>query len=132
MKDMNIAFPMALARSRAKLGAQLLDRHRPNWHWDVSMNSLDMRSPMKCVLAQVTGSYSQGRAMTGLNHFQATRHGFDVTFLGICWVGYPHLDEAWLEQIQMRRERDRQAKEERMRRIDMAAWEAEMKEHVQA
>lgn len=44
----------------AGLGAVLLDAKFPGWEFEIDLESLDMRDPYKCVLAQVAQNFNLG------------------------------------------------------------------------
>lgn len=93
------------ALRRACRGAKLLDAERPGWARRVRITKLDQaqgslsESGCGCVLAQVDGSYEDGRFALGLTWpDDDVRLGFDTLD-----DDYGRLTEAWRAVIRTRR-----------------------------
>lgn len=86
------------ARVAVARGAQFLDLHRPGWAAAISLDRFRMSCPKGCMLAQLYGSYNDGRKALGLD-----RRTEQVTHLGFCELtqgaGYDMLQIAWTEKI---------------------------------
>lgn len=104
----------------AALGADLLDRKSPGWHWRVDLETLALHRMDHCVLGQLYGNYLLGCDALGLTPRYDT---YDLGFSRPTSSRYVHspvypifhltrtareyrvLDEAWTTEIQRRRER---------------------------
>lgn len=97
-------------KQRVADGANRLDLERPGWHWDVSLDELDMGSGSACVLGQIYGSYDEGRADLKLMGYDGAHWadeclGFDAGFYQYdnSEREYAALDAAWSREITRRR-----------------------------
>ncbi|MAH48208.1 hypothetical protein CMI37_20460 [Candidatus Pacearchaeota archaeon] len=90
---------------RASRGAAHMDEYLPGWWRDVDVPRLDMGSHLLDVIGQNYSSWPQGFRELDLDlndgGVKAVGLGF---FLGINAKAYPQLTEAWVREIQKRRE----------------------------
>jgi hypothetical protein len=97
-------------REVAAAGAALLDARGP-WADRIDLVRLDMASCRDCVLGQLYGWYSSGRAALDLSTSAAELYGFvftcdadDSDDCVSCGPQYPLLTEAWRDEIASRLE----------------------------
>jgi hypothetical protein len=69
--------------ARVAKGAALLDEKRPGWEREISLSTLDIASPTRCVTAQLSGEnwYIDGMEQLGLvdgNDASYVAHGFST------------------------------------------------------
>jgi hypothetical protein len=104
----------------AERGAEYLDRIRPRWYNQISVDELIMRNGDGCILGQLYGDYSVGlkylndnypedvevnRALVG--HYFEVDHGFYISSASDnIHESYSYLEKAWTIQIQDRKIRE--------------------------
>jgi hypothetical protein len=67
------------ATQRVRRGAELLDRHRPGWEWQVDIEHLNLSDTDFCLLGQLYGDYHSGCDALGLGQgVERPAHGFNV------------------------------------------------------
>ena len=92
----------AIAWVVARRGERLLDRVQPDWRDKVDRERLCMSDGCDCILGQVYGDYNDGlialdeEMRLGEQPVHASQYGFSTLDLPN-HVGYPHLQDAWLE-----------------------------------
>jgi hypothetical protein len=84
------------------MGARLLDERQEGW-WkeeNINLDTLDMNCPFNCVLAQLYGTYTEGREELGIEYAKGDHYGFD------CYTAsqFELLTELWSYLIKARRE----------------------------
>jgi hypothetical protein len=112
------------ACERVRRGAELLDRHRPGWGWEVDIEHLDMGDHDFCVLGQLYGDYHSGCDALGFGEYEErSTHGFNVYWpwqAPILWgiarlIGFDRslhrrefrlLRDAWVAEIRTRQYAD--------------------------
>lgn len=86
--------------SRIPEGVALLDDVVPDWASKVDLATLSMSDYNTCVLGQVFGDYSEGRARLGIPLGDGKWYGFDQVGVDPDW---DLLDDAWRAIISERR-----------------------------
>jgi hypothetical protein len=85
---------------RVERGAALLDRARPGWEREVSLDRLAMSSCNRCILGQVYGDYVDG--LVSLNLFgAAAEYGFSFDSRDT-FIDSADLADAWHALIRRR------------------------------
>ena len=99
---------------RANDGATYLDAEEPGWAERINVEGLDMSigDPDRfddpgvcgCVLAQLYGSFEEGRSVLVLNAngSSAWEQSEDLGFVSPRMADYPVLDAAWRAQVKAR------------------------------
>lgn len=102
---------MTNARNAAARGAALLDQHRPGWHNNINLDTLNMASCSNCVVGQTFGGWTRGCEEMDIVGRSAD-YGFDTNSLST----YDELTDAWRELIERRRQEPE----------PLAQWEREL------
>jgi hypothetical protein len=88
-------------RERVSRGAMLLDRERPDWAYEINLETLDLRDYEFCIVGQLWGRYSQGLYELRVDDEGELVYGFSHD-------APPHhdewamLNEAWIDEIVQR------------------------------
>jgi hypothetical protein len=78
--------PILLSRFTAiGRSVRLLDRHLPGWEWEVDLATLEMRTPYRCVLGQLFGSYTHGKRALGIEHLRPPWPRYDFAGNQFLW-----------------------------------------------
>lgn len=116
---MTTAAPPSPYAARVEAGAAFLNETRPAWMDEVDPGTLSIASVSNCVLGQLYEDYDRGRAVLGLDRFDARDLGFttfggdDISLVFKDEIGrsFPNhvlafraLTEAWQDYITRRRE----------------------------
>lgn len=91
-------------RERVELGMAWLDARHPGWLDVIDLDVLDVASPCRCLLGQVTGDFDLYTA--GLDMDMAIALGFDATVARDreqLYDEYAALTEVWRSAILQRR-----------------------------
>lgn len=97
-----------VAQVRARKGARLLDRVRPDWYAEIDIDQLDLADWESCILGQLYGSFAGGREIVlgeDSHNEQATPHGFfwpGTADKGEYGPNHDRLKRAWAEEIYIR------------------------------
>lgn len=86
-------------KENVERGIALLNNHLPGWHEDVDLETLDQRTTLVCVLAQVFGSYDEGRRALGVSNRNASDYGFLIVLDAADIKEWEHLTNEWKAQI---------------------------------
>jgi hypothetical protein len=87
------------ATHAAQRGAAFLDNFDPDWHRNVDIDRLDIRSESYCILGQLHGTYLNGRATHQLGVPDVVRMGFNAAAGG---PSFAELTAAWRTEIALR------------------------------
>ena len=103
--------------ARVRLGAAFLDEKKPGW-WDgkkrkkINLELLDMGSPCRCVLGQLSGErmiigsptpYAVGATSVGISPSSTASDALGFSVYGHNDERYPSLTRRWREEIENRR-----------------------------
>lgn len=100
-----------MMNDKVKRGTELLDRKAPGWWKSIDLGELNLRLCTKCILGQLYGYYSTG--LTVLEIPPSNTPDEDIAF-GFCLhnghsaLAWAALTELWVQEINSRREKDKQ------------------------
>lgn len=97
--------------ARAFRGMAYLDQHKPGWVDLIDTELLDMRSPDRCILGQLFGSYWNYCIYNGdfwknvPDHHEVHDYGFQIAEDDYKFIRnpYPELSEIWVALINDRK-----------------------------
>lgn len=80
-------------KSAVKAGVQFLDSKKPGWRDLIDVETLDLAECDVCILGQIFGDYSDGKAKLGLDSVEAEKYGFNTDY------SMSELTKAWTSAL---------------------------------